>query len=122
MKSEPTPAATKAAQEIEDWFDLNNGASDDQIPFLAEIIDRHAAPQWLPIESAPRDGSVFLATGWDCGVEKGTRHFAVAWWKNESGFFIEGPEDDSSVQNRLSYLTHWMPLPEPPTPGTTTPR
>ena len=57
---------------------------------------------WMPIESAPLDGTNFL--GWEDGS------FWVAWygWDGNDGkpVFYNG---DVSVD-----ITHWMPLPNPP--------
>ena len=69
--------------------------------------------EWQPIETAPRDGSVFLA--W--------RYFAVALrWTGEVGFPWEAVEIGSKYfrRQRNGYqesdpaLTHWMPLPSKP--------
>lgn len=65
---------------------------------------------WQPIETAPKDGTAFLATGWDRGSSGGCRHTVVAYWDKECGFLEEGHPYDSN----LTYLDYWMPLPSPP--------
>ncbi len=65
---------------------------------------------WQPIETAPKDGTAILASGLDHG--KGpSRHYSVVEWMDfgcESGWY---PDEDADP---LIYLSHWMPLPEPP--------
>jgi hypothetical protein len=51
---------------------------------------------WLPIETAPRDGTEILA--WDGEVTD------VIWWDGLAW-------DDG---RRTVHPTNWMPLPEPP--------
>jgi hypothetical protein len=56
--------------------------------------------EWLPIETAPRDGSAVL------GFEKQGNHpgdWSVIRW---TGYEFEG--------DRIGNPTHWMPLPAPP--------
>lgn len=58
---------------------------------------------WMPIDSAPKDGSAFLA--WD-----GHYMYAVEW---KDGFSLVMPGfrcEDADADG----LTHWMPLPEKP--------
>lgn len=61
--------------------------------------------KWQPIEMAPKDGTEVLV--WDGSIRQISK-FTVAgldfdghWWDAE-GYWISG-------------ITHWMPLPEPPT-------
>ena len=57
--------------------------------------------QWQPIETAPKDGTKVLAyDGFDCVVMHW--NFASGDWYTESICCEE--------------FTHWMPLPDPPTP------
>lgn len=64
---------------------------------------------WQPIETAPKDGTEFLAfyPPGDYEDEDGT--FDISWWDNtstrERGFLMIGGVEPS----------HWMPLPPPPT-------
>jgi hypothetical protein len=63
--------------------------------------------RWQPIETAPRDGTEFLGSGWNGGIVGGKRHYGIVHCA--FGEFCGDDEDE-----RFSYLTHWMPLPEPP--------
>ena len=69
--------------------------------------------EWRDIESAPKDGTAILASGLDHG--KGpSRHYSVVEWMDfgcESGWY---PDKDADPH---IYLTHWMPLPAPPSEG-----
>lgn len=59
---------------------------------------------WQPIETAPRDGTEFIAhLDLGCGAE-----FAVMLWH-------EGMEDWTDTFGAIIGLPiHWMPLPSPP--------
>jgi len=71
-------------------------------------------PQWLPIETAPRDeaqiilanGSTVSVGGWVSDVDQGAEYEGqlgnAGWWA------IEWPGPDAPKP------THWMPLPPPP--------
>jgi len=72
---------------------------------------------WLPIETAPKDGTRIILRcpnigavegWWDCvdggGFEEGPPIF---WWTTENDLIIFG---DGSYDDP----THWMPLPPPP--------
>lgn len=58
---------------------------------------------WLPIETAPRDETGFLACGLD---SRGRPHYAVIWWDSR-GWWLR----TSATQFPWS---HWRPLPPPP--------
>jgi hypothetical protein len=68
---------------------------------------------WRLIESAPKDGTTFWASGLNMGKGPG-RHQCEARWETRNG--VEGFWDPHEPQ-RLQYLTHWMPIPAPPTQG-----
>ena len=60
---------------------------------------------WQPIETAPKDGTKFLA--YEGGAEN--KHYEC-WWQDDFSNW-SGWQDwwDSEPEP-----THWMPLPEPP--------
>jgi hypothetical protein len=68
------------------------------------IARRGAAMQWRPIETAPRDGTEFLAYRPDAGVFTASYDDEQECWFANYGF--EDIVDDLP--------THWMPLPPPP--------
>ena len=90
---------------------------------------------WQPIETAPRDGTEILAVS-----EPGGTGVILVRWIALQDFIATGEAEDFLAQgmsekdieepdwffadfahgDRLSpdcYPTHWMPLPEPPTPS-----
>ena len=65
---------------------------------------------WLPIETAPKDGTSFLSynhPGYNC--------FQVVAWDLKYGWLIfnNGENGDFFIEAILP-PTHWMPLPAPP--------
>lgn len=84
----------------------------------------HSEPDesgWRPIESAPRDGRMFL--GWVSAVryaepDEGDPYEVdvsecdfCLWRDTELGGYVDAM---SSPRADLEHVTHWMPLPEPP--------
>ena len=73
---------------------------EDIMEELREDLAGIVSQQWLPIDSAPRDGSCILGYG-PYGVEISYYNKQRIEWESHCG-------------TRLLELTHWMPLPEPP--------
>jgi hypothetical protein len=70
--------------------------------------------EWMPIESAPRDGSsVLLSDG--CYVGEGFWHDGSGCYghRGQAGWFWECDRGDLLIADNAP-ATHWMPLPEPP--------
>jgi hypothetical protein len=65
--------------------------------------------EWQPIETAPKDGAEILATGYNYGLMDSGRHRVITK-------YLDGEWADASnaFRDTFGYLTHWMPLPEPP--------
>jgi hypothetical protein len=66
---------------------------------------------WQPIETAPKDGSEFLAFG------GGLDHFDICVYNARIGCWSCGSItlDDTDIEPEgYNRPTHWMPLPEPP--------
>ena len=65
--------------------------------------------EWQPIESAPKDGTIILAT-WVSSLKfyssKLSNCVLVSWWE-DGNQWVDGEMFDYDV-------THWMPLPDPP--------
>jgi hypothetical protein len=77
--------------------------------------------EWQPIETAPKDGSHFLA--WvkmtadeldenDCIIAKDVIEYYAVVAYYVFGGFVEFPWRGTFVQN--AKITHWMPLPDSP--------
>lgn len=72
--------------------------------------------EWQPIETAPKDGTEILAFGLNRG--KGPDfHIVVASWTSYGDFGFGWFEDESDLE--LAFLSHWAPLPPPPTAART---
>lgn len=73
---------------------------------------------WLPIESAPKDGSYCLLFFDDCPVWDG--NMEVGMWCGDCWWGCGGPNGNTELGLFSSHHgenpTHWMPLPEPPEP------
>ncbi len=78
--------------------------------------------EWKPIDSAPRDGTQFLAllsNGWyellRCRADMDGHY---EWWTalgNVSVPIVEThPKNTDWAKSHTILATHWMPLPEPP--------
>ena len=65
---------------------------------------------WRDISTAPKDGSRFVAIGYNYGLYSEGRHICVAQWFR--GGWME--TSDWNEASELQHLTHWMPLPSPP--------
>lgn len=72
--------------------------------------------EWQPIETAPRDGTPFLA--WDAGdtFQAGCVCFAEFWDADDEGNEAEFViiSNANGECNEPPEFTHWMPLPNPP--------
>ena len=75
------------------------------------VLEDAGGANWQDISTAPKDGSRFVATGHNYGLYSEGRHACVAQWFR--GSWIEA--SDWNETSELTYLTHWMPLPPPPT-------
>lgn len=62
--------------------------------------------EWQPIETAPRDGSGFLAYVKETWVEG-------MFWNGEEWSYLS---DGDTTPHGRHQPTHWMPLPTPPPP------
>lgn len=101
----------------------NEAADHDNVhTVLADTLERCAdelqaamadlSPGWQPIETAPKDGTLFLA--W--GPERNQEDPAVVRAKmipSRDGPFIECTRPNAADDGCL-YLTHWMPIPRAP--------
>lgn len=78
--------------------------------------------EWQPIETAPKDGTQFLAlvsNGWyDLARFRGDLDWQFQWWTSSSGqsypVVETHPKNTDWKESYTLTLTHWMPLPAPP--------
>lgn len=73
---------------------------------------------WMPIETAPRDHSEFLAFGSYLypGDRGATTYCEVASYSGD----LQWPWTDAEGMHRPEFFTHWQPLPKPPVVSTST--
>jgi hypothetical protein len=87
------------------------------------LIERVEKSQWQPIETAPKDGRMFL--GWVSAIQYGESDDGSPYetdvsdhdfcqWRDlpDGGYF----ENMMGKVGDASHITHWMPLPAAPTP------
>ncbi|AHD10043.1 DUF551 domain-containing protein [Phaeobacter gallaeciensis] len=73
---------------------------------------------WQPIETAPKDGTEILAVYVPSG--KFSPDFSIVEWDGKSwvgkcdGYRSIEAQSDFHTNYHEPFLTHWMPLPEPP--------
>lgn len=107
------------AMRGQDWIDV------DQFFDAIKASPAAGVPKWRPIETAPKDGSHFIATN---GIS-----VAEGWWEHQEPFFREKRDIDGVYIDQeesdgfdgwldcgggmLPEPTHWMPLPAAPQPG-----
>lgn len=88
---------------------------------IEQAVMAKRVPQWLPIETAPKDGSIFLC--WVTAERYGetdegqqyTQDVSQAdfgWWRpgDDAGYFDCGCGQIADRQ----HISHWMHLPPPP--------
>lgn len=63
------------------------------------------ASDWMPIDTAPKDGTPFLAGVWVIIDSTPVFDMHVTWWSSQWGF--NGNANDANP-------THWQALPPPP--------
>ena len=63
--------------------------------------------RWLPIETAPKDGTLIIVQGDNHGDEELGQHHCIARWFN--GAWMEA--SDWNATSYLKHLTKWAPLP-----------
>lgn len=104
---------------------MRDGAA-EILRMRAEIERLRAASQWQPIETAPKDGTEFIAyrddagpflLRWSCASEMMTESEIEQSMMTEEE--VHEPDwffADFATGGRLNDgFTHWMPLPSPPT-------
>lgn len=84
-----------------------------------EVALRNKEMEWLPIETAPKDGTPIQVARW-MDIFGGT--WVRGWARWESAFFhdkdiggwIAHGYFEPPGELGLAHPTHWMPLPDPP--------
>jgi hypothetical protein len=68
---------------------------------------------WLPIETAPKDGTFVLIAAHDNGMPSQPMHVLIAQFCEESGEWMRNADEEYS---ETWPPTHWQPLPDAPSP------
>ena len=112
-----TDCGDKAGQvltldEIEAAFQQAADADDETHIRFARAIERAVlakrVPQWLPIETAPKDGKRIMV--WMDDQYASNEHAFAKLWFYQDGKLGGGAEGYSGNWS----ISHWMPLPPPP--------
>lgn len=76
---------------------------------LHEKVERlEKEREWQPIDTAPKDGTGFLAASPDF-ISEGNWHISTCWW-------LWGEQKYQMCSSQV-IPTHWQPLPPPPKGG-----
>lgn len=76
--------------------------------------------EWQPIETAPKDGTEFLAAlsnDWVIIISEVPNWDRYAWYRTSTNVSIpvaRTHEPSSLKDGNCLLATHWMPLPQPP--------
>lgn len=99
-------------QWVEENMHLSKGGAQSWLRYLLALEGAPAAsgatPEWQPIETAPKDGTGFIARS---GYKYDNEAFYCVWGIRENHFVK--PEYDSEGWVNP---THWMPIPAAPLP------
>lgn len=83
----------------------------------AEVLRRvECFPEWLPIKTAPKDGTTVLI-GWQCEDKERTWATKAAWWEEDSaqedlpGWTDWACRSFGYEEVNVYQPTHWQPLP-----------
>ncbi len=101
---------------MSDWhggYDEGFRAGWDERSGIVKLVRVHAAARkrmsaWQPIETAPKDGSAFLAVV-DQFIYTCIWHRARHCWTDGGPAYMTIPHDEQP--------TRWQPLPDPPEPA-----
>lgn len=66
---------------------------------------------WQPIESAPKDGRPVWVRGNNWGKPDSGHHYGWAYFDDDEWRWPDARNEEGGT---ATFLTHWMPLPEPP--------
>ncbi len=113
-----SPAPGEPAESPEIFLMDYTVETDDEFwETLAERIsaaDAVVAPEgWRPIETAPKDGRDFLVWNWENRIRK------ARWYEradNDLGISLYDSDGVNTFKGGIQ-PTHWMPLPQAPSPS-----
>jgi hypothetical protein len=110
-KSEDTCEHVERITEIA-WhngaYKANEKLLDENARLKAEVERLRKAGDWLPIESAPRDGSYFIGGVWGDMESRPT-------WATMCHYYVRGKRFE--MQETCDQPDFWIPLPNAPKEG-----
>jgi len=80
----------------------------------AELARLREAQAWQPIETAPKDGTLFVAVGFVKEHAYATVGGFELWDIEEGIWGFHDHNASEWFEDEKDWPTHWMPLPEPP--------
>ncbi len=84
---------------------------DAQVQAICDLALSALDHEWMPIETAPKDGTRYLVS--NARLTTTNKQIAVAWF--DDGYELEGHEGEWITYGKFVVCpTHYMPLPEPP--------
>ena len=116
-------AAAKAIADVSEagWLTLEERHQDEyrsEARAALKAADAvSAGAGWMPIETAPKDGTMLLLAGFNFGNPQRGQHITAGSWRNERGWWEGLPDpvaEHLTANTQLNNLTHWMPLPAAP--------
>lgn len=96
-------------KEIESGEEFKQAMIEISKILIAEFNGKNKSFDWQPIETAPKDGTWILVTGWDGGLPNPKRYYCTCRFDKDWGSFLE-----SSDYVACDDFTHWRPLPVSP--------
>ena len=103
ISREPTDVMLRAALDSDSGFKLSTPLEELYVNIFKAMFDAAVNP-WQPIETAPKDGSVFLAC-------VGNWMTVAHWHRSQQCLATNGPTYERYPADEMP--THWMPLPAP---------
>jgi len=122
-------------QEIRDELEACLGMERPDIDHALDLIRQYGEPQWLPIETAPKDGSVIWLLSkaeepdQDNGDVSAPAKCHAGYWNPEGDSWVDEYGRSGGEAHHLAVtgtwfsgigwfepgeVTHWMPLPATP--------
>lgn len=107
---------TMRDRDLDDYDDqeLVHNAAEEIKKLRKENAELKVKQEWLPLYTAPRDGSSFLIYTGNCeygyGEVETNPHIACAFYSEKNKCFQSDSWSDVKYRNP----THWQPLPQAP--------
>lgn len=126
LSQKPDQDLLREVNRIKALFDeLGGDDAEDMISYAkyviskdAEIARLKALHEWQPIETAPKDETEILAV---CTI--GKPDYSIVYWTGRvwramsDGVLCIEYQDYGGTDYLEPHVTHWLPLPSPPTEG-----